>query len=94
MVTIDNGLSDSRRWSLSLSTTNSQGVKRTRTISGINLVDISASAEDINTDQEVYSVNPATGYSSAEVDSFARSISALLGETFETAVLVGKFDLI
>lgn len=94
MVTIYNGLSDSRKWSLSLSSTNSQGVKRTRTISGINLVDISTSSENALTDKDEYSVNAQTGYTAEEVDSFARSITTLLGETFEKAVLVGKFDLI
>lgn len=93
MVVITNGLSQAPKWSVSFSSTDSHGTKRNRSLSGINLVAINASAEDAAAGTTNYPVNPATGYTAQEAETFVQSISTLLGETFGEASLTGKFSI-
>lgn len=92
MVKIESGL-DNALWSWATSYTDNSGNKKTKTISGVNIIAPDISAETAATGTEEYEADPATGYSAFQAKVLSQALANLLNSTYAATTLAGKYDV-
>lgn len=90
-VTIESGL-DSPLWSWTTSYTDNENNKKSKTISGVNIIAPNISAETAATGTEEYEADPATGYTPFRAKVLSQALANFLNVYYAATTLAGKFD--
>lgn len=92
MVKVESGL-DSPLWSWSTSYTDNSNNKKTKTISGVNIIAPNISAETAAAGTEDYEADTATGYTPFQAKVLSQALANLLNGYYAATTLAGKFDV-
>ena len=88
MVTINSGL-DNALWSWATSYTDNEGSKKTKTISGVNIIAPNIAEEEGEEPQ----ADISTGYSPFQAKVLSQALASMLRSTYGATTLTSKYDV-